>query len=696
MRPLHLSVPAALALALMVACGGSNLERDDGGTDGASGDGFNLPDATPQPAFGLQFVDPDHGPFGGFTEVTVRGSGFDEGIEVLFGGRSVEPLDIEVIDERRLTVLTPPGNPGLADVEVRLDGESAILPGAFNYEAIKVDPDTGSVAGGSLVTIVGFGTEFEATTEVTFDGLPLTDITIINEQSLTGRTPPGIAGSADVRVITSTATHLADRAYTYITTADPFAGGMGGGPINGEVNVVVLDQLTDNGVDGAYVVIGDPATSPFQGFADDLGQITFSDPSLVGPITTTAAAEGFETSSFVSYDARDITIFLSRPPVPNPGPFPPPRQNGRLVGNVLFGDATGLGSPHWNLVPEPRTPTERKRVYVTTSAPTIFSSAMAPTAPIDYQGFDPDKVSWQFEAYARPSALAVVAIAGLYDSANDPSGLGVSGFEPFAMGVARGILVGPGENVTGIDVVINIPLDTAVQVDLDKPPARGTPGFPGPLYYTVRPFIDLGGEGVIALNKGFLPFPPPPEERPNIYTVADDEESIVLSRMAPLTGGISDASYSFIVGAYSMNNSNPFSIRVARGYNNVTAPVTVEDFLGVPRMVDPLPGGIATGRQHEFASEGPSDGKATFHAHIFRTSVGEPLMRVFTHGDVFQVPIPDISFGGLTPFPANEDVSWTIWSITVPGATFNDFNYRFLSSQTWNAYASDASFVQFP
>jgi len=367
-----------------------------------------------------------------------------------------------------------------------------------------------------------------------------------------------------------------------------------------------------------------------------------------------------------------------------------------LIGHVLFGDATGLGSPHWNLVPEPRTPTEVKRVYVTTTAPSIFSSSLGPTGPIDYEGFNPDKTAWQFEVFARPRALAVVAIAGLYDPANDPSGLGVTGFEPFAMGVARGILVGPGENVTGIDIVVNIPLDTAVQVDLDKPPARGTPGFAGPLYYTVRPFIDLGGEGVIALNKNALPVPPLPEERPGVYTVADDEESILIGSMAPLTGNVADASYSFIVGAYSLNNSNPFSVRIARGYNDVSLPVTVDDFLGVPRMIDPLPSGVASGPQFEFGAEGPADGKATFHAHIFRSAIGEPLLRVFAEGDIFQNPIPDVTFGGLPPFPALEDVSWTVWSITVPGATFDDFTYRFLSSQTWSAYAVDASFVQFP
>ncbi len=684
---------------LLAACGLPQPRAGDAGPSldaRAALDGTVYPDATPVDLFRLQFIDPDRGPFSGGTEVMVRGNGFTDSMVITFGGRSVDPLDMEFIDTRRVNVKTPPGLPGLADVQVSRGGQTVTLPDAFTYEAIAVSPSSGSVAGGTYVTIDGLGTSFDSTTAVTFDGALLLNATVINDQQLTGFTPPGVSGTADVRVVTGTEVQDARRGFTYLATADPFAGGMGGGPLAGSLNVVVLNQSSRDGVPDAFVSIGDPTTSAFTGRTDMLGQITFSDPGLMGPVTVHVTAEGYDSSSFVLFDSQNITIYLRRPPEPFTGPFPPGRQIGRIQGHVLFGDATSLGSPTWDLVPEPRTPTEVKRVYVTTTAPRMLSTSYAPDGPIDYEGFDSNKTAWAFSVSARPSALAVVAVAGLYDSARDPSGLGTSGFEPFAMGVKRGILVGPGEQVMNVDVVVNIPLDTTVQVDFDRPPLLNSPGWTGPDHYTVRAYIDFGGEGVVHMNKNGLPTAPAPEEPPNIYRVPDGQESILLSKMAPLTGNLGDASYSFMVGAYSPGGSNPYSVRIARGYRDVSSPVVVDDFLAMPRPVDPAPDGISTGRHYTFSLEGDTTGTSTFNLHMFRSLDGTDLARVFTRGDILTVDLPDFSAEGLPSMPANEDISWTFYRITVPGGSFDNFTYRWLSSISWSAYAADASLVRFP
>src|SRR5262249_30735244 len=123
---------------------------------------------------------------------------------------------------------------------------------------------------------------------------------------------------------------------------------------------------------------------------------------------------------------------------------------------------------------------------------------------------DDGRTSWPFTIVARPAALAVVAVAGLYDPDADPDGAGPlppGVFTPFAIGAARGILVGPGETVNDVTVNVDIPLDTAIQINLLNPPPLNTPGWPGPTEYQVQTFIDLGGEGVIALpgNTQVLP-----------------------------------------------------------------------------------------------------------------------------------------------------------------------------------------------
>jgi len=144
-----------------------------------------------------------HGPYTGGTEVLVRGNGFTENTTVLFGGRFVEPLDLLFVDSRRILVYTPPGDPGLADVEVRREDLSATLADGYEFEAIAVDPGSGSVAGGTYITISGFGTHFDDTTIVTFDGTPMTGVNVVNPQQLTGFSPPGVAAISSTKLFMS-------------------------------------------------------------------------------------------------------------------------------------------------------------------------------------------------------------------------------------------------------------------------------------------------------------------------------------------------------------------------------------------------------------------------------------------------------------------------------------------------------------
>jgi hypothetical protein len=339
-------------------------------------------------------------------------------------------------------------------------------------------------------------------------------------------------------------------------------------------------------------------------------------------------------------------------------------------------------------VPEPRTASEIKRVYVAATSRSLFANSPAGFV-IDYEGYNEDKTAWSFEISARPSATAVVATAGLYDADTDE-------FEPFAMGVARGILVGPAEVVVGIDLVVNIPLDSGLLVELDNPPNLNTPGWAGPIEYTLRPIIDLGGEGVIVMNSHGVPAKPPPALRPGHYRFADGEDSILLSAMAPLTGNLGDASYSFIAGAYSTSGNAPFSVRIERGITETTMPITIADFIGTPRPIDPIPDGVASAYEHQLENEAPGQGEPTFHLHLFSDNDGVQLLRTFARGDELRVPLPNFAGKAGELFPTNTDVSWTFYSIQIPQLSFDDFTYRHLRADYWSAYAADSYWVQFP
>jgi hypothetical protein len=695
------TVAVAVIAVSVMACsspGSTPIDApsDDDGSITETDAGVDAPTA----AFAVQYADPDHGPFRGGTEITIRGNGFLDTDQVWIGGRRA--TEVHRIDSRRLTALTPPGDPGTAAIEVRrvLGTDSASRDDAFTFDAIAVDPPTGSVAGGTFVTITGYGTSFDASTVVKFDGLPLSGITVENGQRVTGFTPPGIAGDADIDVLSTAGAVHVDRGYAYILTGDTFAGGFSGGPLDGTINVVVVNAWTKDGIPNAFVAIGDPNTTAYKGRTNSLGEITFSGPDLQGPVVVTAWAENHEVGTFHCVDSENLTIWLRSPlPPPDGGPPPIGTNGARIRGSVMFGEATGLGSPFWNLVPEPRTPTEKKRVYVTSASGAVNGQPIPPIAPIDYTG--PDRLAWTYEVSARPGALAVVAIAGLYDPARDPDGMGNAGFEPFAMGVARGVLVGPGEDKTGVDIVINVPLDAALRVELDHPPPLDTVGFWGPTQYRVRGGVDLGGEGVANFGKHGLPpvIVQPTNEwfYPGEYRFPDGDTGMTLTDIPALARSVADGSYAMHVGAYSMNGGSPYSVRIVSGIHDGSAPIVVGDFLGVPRAVDPPPSGTASGRRVELVSEGDTTGTPTFHLHMMSDDTGAPVWRGVTCGGMNEIDLPDLSSIGVTWPPPGRTLSWTIWSIVGPaGSQYRDFTYRWFGQSYWRAYASATYGATFP
>src|SRR5690606_30013774 len=93
--------------------------------------------------------------------------------------------DFTVVSDTEITVTTPAGTPGAADVIVEHpDGDSG--PGEFTYLAAAVaptitdlDPDEGPETGGTEVTITGTG--FTDATGVTFDSNTGTDFTVVSD-----------------------------------------------------------------------------------------------------------------------------------------------------------------------------------------------------------------------------------------------------------------------------------------------------------------------------------------------------------------------------------------------------------------------------------------------------------------------------------------------------------------------------------
>ena len=146
-------------------------------------------------------VTPSRGPVQGGTRLTISGQNFVAGARVTVGG--VPAFAPTVVNATTISVVTNAGEVGPAAVVVENpDLQSFMLAGAFTYDAApslaEISPGTGSIAGGTVVTLTGSG--FRAGVGVQFGTLPASAVTVVSETRVTAVTPASPLGVVTVRV----------------------------------------------------------------------------------------------------------------------------------------------------------------------------------------------------------------------------------------------------------------------------------------------------------------------------------------------------------------------------------------------------------------------------------------------------------------------------------------------------------------
>lgn len=135
----------------------------------------------------------------GGTVVMLTGTGFTGATSVLFG--STAGVGLMISSDTSITVVTPAHVGALVDVSV-VGVTTSTLTEAFTFVAVDhVSPRTGTVAGGTAVTVTGFG--FTAQTGVLFDTDAATSVVLdptTPNLKLTAVTPAHAAGLVDVTV----------------------------------------------------------------------------------------------------------------------------------------------------------------------------------------------------------------------------------------------------------------------------------------------------------------------------------------------------------------------------------------------------------------------------------------------------------------------------------------------------------------
>jgi len=537
-------------------------------------------------------VTPAAGPVAGGTAIEVIGEGFSPGLELRLG--ALAAASVEVVDGRTIRALTPPGAPGQADAVVILSGEIARAEDAFTYEAPYalwvVDPPQGAQAGGTFVTLVG--SDFPSDAKVFFGARGATHVEVVSSTIITCKSPPGALGVVPVAVRSASRGEVAMAdAFTYYDPTSAY-GGTWGGAVEGDVNVTVLDGGSGAPLPDAFVMLWTDPRTPYQGFTNQDGQVTFSGPDLSGEQMVSASKPGYSRASVVEYNATNVTVYLnpSSPPSPGaPGPgLPPPIVRGKITNlgkafPVPFGRCDSKWSAPGNLCLWCQSDTDCGAGYRCSELPNqvaggesgryCTSDCLAPSdCPSDFMcvplvAGQPQQCAPKSGEITAFCDISNEGISPFFDDVKADPGIEVAPdgsfefdtmydngaqmragdmaiycwggvydelwfeFIPLVLGVERHVTLYPGDEVK-LEIALDHPLNRAQYVELDPVPR----GLEGPDVEYLFPHIDLGGDGLISImplySYGGSPF-------------------VLEHFMSGLSGDLYDASFTFLAVSFS-------------------------------------------------------------------------------------------------------------------------------------------------
>ena len=153
--------------------------------------------------------------------MTITGTGFGGATHVSFGGVSAKTFTL--VSTTEITAVSPPQTAGLRDIRVTTaDGGISRAVSGDRFSVVKppavtrISPTSGSVRGGTTVTITGTG--FSAGTAVSFGGNAARRFRLVSATKITAVSPSEKAGVRNICVTTTyggtSRTVTADR-FTY-------------------------------------------------------------------------------------------------------------------------------------------------------------------------------------------------------------------------------------------------------------------------------------------------------------------------------------------------------------------------------------------------------------------------------------------------------------------------------------------------
>lgn len=597
----------------------------------------------------VEAVEPASGPLEGGNEVVIRGQGFGDAPVVFFGALQAE---VTATSDTALTVIAPPGSLATVDVEVRTAGLRGRLADAYTWtqpvEVFGLRPTSGSISGNTLVVIRGQG--FLQIPAISFGRVPVEadSVTLVDSATLQVRTPPNREGAVDVTLDFEGQTLRSPDRYTYFNPGTRF-GGVWGDQIEGTVNVSVYSQ-GGGPVDNAFVTLSVDRQTPFSGFTNEVGQVTFSGQNLQGRQSVTAVAAGFSSATVQSFNAQNVTVFLS--PLDGQGGAGGGPPTGTITGTITGVEKIGEPGPN---------EFELAVVYTTTTDPFRGNPPTGNGNVVLGNG--------EYTLTSRVGDVAVIVVAGLFNNRTET-------FTPLYMGIRRYLFVSQNQTYR-VDLEANIPLNHPLRFKLTNPPR----GASGPNINRVIPYLDLGFEGTFG----------------NLDFAEGQSDIITAAHMPALAGELADASYFLLGGAWTGQGA-PYSLAIVEDVTDIDGLIELPPLLGVPSPLNPTDGGRVVNDYVEFSPNSVEE--PDFYFIEIEQLNRTPVWTVILPGNepFFQLPqLPDFRDLPREERPAPFVGGLLRLNVTSARAfefDYDNFEYNDFGLDNWEVFTSTGWLVQ--
>ena len=637
--------------------------------------GTMLDELTLGPAFAVTGLQPSHGPWTGGTRTTITGRGFSSNLQVWIGATELPASNVFASDPTQVAVLTPPGAPGPVDVRVVdvTSAQQATLSAGFVYDSFSLTPGSGATTGGTRIALKGNGTAWTAASTVKVGSAACATVTFTDATDLACTTPANGTGSQSVTVLNADgSSDEADDAFVYSDSPDGFRGGLYGGALSGTLNVLGFDSWTGAPLQGGQVIAGSNLTTARVATLDSSGAAQLTGPSLSGQVTVTVAARCHQPMTYVDVPVDTVTVYLT--PTLDPACLsgdPPstgnsiPQDVGTIAGELVWPGELEFERGPWSNIPMPGSH-ERQAAYV-------FAAAGSPLKPLTLP--DPStattpasggRLGYAYQLVAVPGNTTVVALAGLEEDSD--AGQAIR-FEPFAMGIVRGVPAQPNVETQGVDIPMSTLLDRSITT-VPQPPATT---LRGPDRLTSVLAIDLGAGSYALLPQS------------GVTTLLPISGNVSFVGAPALDGTLAGSSYDLAAAAVTGSaGSFPLSVVTGIETTNGNDPVTLGGFFAIPVLVQPST--AAWGGTHvQIQASGPID------LALVDLSTGDGLVdwRVVAPGSDLSFDLPDLSQVQGIEHLVHGTLVTTFSIARIDGFQYGLLRSGQLASSAWSAYAED-------